>query len=829
MQPQEFDDWWASSTLKSLETRQAAVWEESVQYWMDEIKTFVMKNLDSGTSQKDIEDKAKDWGMKGPWFSRFVKACESLKASRAPSAVGTAIRGEPYELQTDIIFKSINTDIDSVSNTEAEGLVNEAQNMPSLETRSAGAAAHSDELKKDVDTKVSFGVQVDAKSKWLDNDSKLKSVKHAYPDLDAENVTVKELKEKMSEYLFASDVESYIIYTNEHRKEHASDDAKITQIASKDENKMYTVYAEKQFKSLRGDVNQAQVDQQAEKCVTSSNILKGLATALAHVNEEIECYVAELAEIFGEFEDDPALKTLLAICRFKEQLKQNAKEVQNRQIAALKASVQEPGPDALSQVMTWSGLAGTGLGMVGGLCSLYSYYQDREISKFEKLDAKHTKNCNKWKKRQGKTPKQRALYRTKRTAALRNKAINSRKLRASKDYKASAGKFGAGCAAIGVGLQAAQMGMQIYQMVRDSKEQAKALREHYDSLVKQIKECANAFESSALIYDNLVTLLWSLRTTLQMAFKKELEEENVFGEFDDEKSKPTMATYKHDIQTTGTPGEPVALNALTKAVAQATRTVKNYLNHLAMRYTEMKTYLQSQKDFKDEEREKHLAQIAIIDKKINEAPDESIKEYWVKEKEALLAEDDEQTLKVVFESFLTYQQKHSAAAPERGTQSDLLELYYNAFIVYTFQTTQAMEGSKYTYGKYNIDPQINMDTAALEIIDKDNLLKNDLLSCRFFDPKEFDIDQYISDELIELSVKIKTLAFVRVARTRFMIFSSHQSEKDKSETEDEKETDEENETKDHSSDAFVKYSFTLLLYLMKLYKLNPLKSIKYKN
>jgi len=805
-----FDEWWADAKLNTLESRKPDVWEE-VQECMDDIKDFVMDQLQETTPTKDITDFAGDIGLSGMWKTRFVKACEALKQSRAaPSALETSM-GEsgPYSVQTDLAEGSINRDTSSVDDEEAEGLVKETQNIPVDEEKNVD---HDQ-----VNTKVSFGVQVDAQSKWLNNESKEESVMLAYPDLKVNGqTTVKQLQDKMKEYLYAPEIESYVIYTNPSRTTKASDNVKIADIAKKDEEtQMYTVYAKKEFKSF--GASQSEVNELAEKMVVSATVLEGLVAALDHVDEEINCYVSDLQEIFGRYEDDPVLRTLLAVCRFKGQLQQNRKDEMQRKIDMAKQNYDESdGKSALSQVMMYGGMAGTCLGMVGGVCSLYSWKQDRKIEKWKTMKADDKKAYKAWKKKNGSDPKKRAAYRAK-------KAANNRKIAKAKSKAKWAGRANAGIQGLGMAMQAAQLGMQIYQMIDEANQRAEALQKHRDELVKQNNECANSFESSALIYDNLVTVLWNLRTMLRMAFRKELDEEKVFAEFDDdEKDKPTFAKYKSQIQSKDTAGKPEKLFALKNAVQKATRTVINYLRDLSEKYSELKTYLESQKDFKAEGRKKSLAD---IDKKIQNAPNAAVKEYLLGEKKALLAEDGGQTLKEVFESFLTHQQKHDVAFPERGTHSDRLEMYYNAFLVYSFQTVGSTEGSP--YGKYNINPRIDMDTAVLEILDKDNLLKNDLLFCDFFDPKEFDIDQYIADDLMHLSTPMKTLAFVRVARARYMIFSSYKSHKAEQAANSQAKKEKKLGRNTARSDAFEKYSFTFMLFLMKVYKINPVENIKY--
>lgn len=798
-----FDEWWTSAKMDQMETKKPDLWEE-IQENMDDIKVYVMDDLQASTTKDDIASFADDIGLSGLYKSRFTKACVALAASRTPSANSeTETEGsEPYKVQSGLVTASINTDTKSVDDEDAEGLVKEAQDMPSQTEQKVD---HNE-----VDTEVNFGVQVDAQSKWLNNENKEESVKHAYPDLSAKK-TVKDLEKKMREYLYAPDIEEYIIYTDESRTKPASQDSIISDIAIKDEkNQMYTLYAKKKFKTVEAD--QSKVDALAEKMVVSSEVLAGLVSGLDHVDEQINCYVADLAVIFGKFEDDPVLKTLLSICRFKNQTKQNRKEQTERKIEMAKKNVQAPGPDALSQVMMYGGMAGTGMGMMGGLCSLYSWKQDRKINKWETVKANDKKEYKEWKKKNGSSPKKRAEYRAK-------KAATNKKIASAEGKKSRMGKVSGGIQALGFAMQAASLGMQIYQMVEAAKKRKEALQKHADEMSAQINACANSFESSALIYDNLVSVLWNIKEMLYMAFKKELDEKAVFEKFMDEQSKPTMAKYKHQIVSKDGGGKPQALFDLKNAVAEATRTVISYLSDLALRYVEMRTRLDSKKfDM--------LKDIKATEKDLEEEKDPDMKTAYQKILDKKMAEINGQSLRKLFDSFLEWKAEMSGDdVLVRGTQNDLLELYYNAFLVYTFQTVGAEEGSP--YGKYNINPQIDMDTAVLEILDKDNLLKNDLLFSQFFDPKEFDIDKYIADELQKLSGSMKTLAFVRVARARYMIFSSYKSRKDeKTAISDEKKAKKLNRAKPRS-DEFQKYSFTLLLFLMKVYKQNPVENIKY--
>jgi len=815
-----FEEWWTNAKLNQLETKKPDLWEE-VSECMDDIKVFVMDNLQASTTRDDIGSFAEDIGLTGLWKSRFVKACVSLQTSRTPSsdASETTSGSETYKIQSDIAIASLNTDTDSVPDNEAEGLMNEAQDIPSQEGAAAtdsdekGNGDHIDHDK--VDTKISFGVQVDAETKWLNNDEKEESVKHAYPDVDVENMTVEQLKAKMSEYMFSPDIEYYEIYTDANRTAEASDTDKIAAIASKDENnKMYTIFAKKVFKSDKAD--QSKVDALAKKMVVSSTVLQGLVSALDHVDEQINCYVSDLEEIFGKFEDDPTLKTLLSICRFKGQTKENSDLQTKRQIELAQQNVQdEEGPDALTQMIQFGDMAGTCLDMVGGVCSLYSYKQDKKINKWTAVKKKDKKEYKAWqKKNKGTSPKRKA-YRAKKMAS--NKAAANKKIATAKKKKR---RMAGGIAALGSAMQAAELGMKIYQMVDAANKRAEALQVLADELSQQINVCANSFESSALIYDNLVTVLWNLKEMLYMAFKKELDEKNVFAAFMEPSSKPTMAKFRNHITSQESAGKPQALFDLKNAVAAATRIVISYLRDLSERYVEMRTRLDSRKyDV--------MQDIEGLEKEIEAEADDEEKEFLQRRIKKKMKVIDGQSLRTMFDSFLDYKQKMSDEDDllQRGTQNDLLELYYNAFLVYTFKTGGTTEGSP--YGKYNIDPKIDMENAVLEILDKDNLLKNDLLCSEFFNPKEFCIEKYIAEDLQSLQHTMQTLAFVRVARARYMIFSGYKSRNDETMADSDANKAKKLGKVMSKSDDFEKYSFTLLLFLMKVYKKNPVASIKY--
>merc|ERR1719319_1779176 len=120
--------------------------------------------------------------------------------------------------------------------------------------------------------------------------------------------------------------------------------------------------------------------------------------------------------------------------------------------------------------MSFGAMAGSGLGMLSGACTLCSWANNRKLDKWEKVNAKNEADVRDYKKKSSVKG-----YRKQQQKATRKIANAERR-------KGTFGKIGAGLGGLQMVLGVVTLVVQIYSIYKAEKERREELEKNRDKL-----------------------------------------------------------------------------------------------------------------------------------------------------------------------------------------------------------------------------------------------------------------------------------------------------------------------------------------------------------
>eukprot|EP01083_Nonionella_stella_P117441 350030_1 len=606
-----------------------------------------------------------------------------------------------------------------------------------------------------VNQEIDGGILVDTGKKIEvsddDSDTTEETLLRYYDDLNGDS-TVADLRKKMKRYLCDDAYEEYQVYKDKERQQSAGPNQKLSEIRQKQEDEggeTYVVYAKKTFKA--NDGNNLDTCNKLVNLVTDMReISKHLAASLSTKDSLVKTMVVDLEELFDQLDQDPSLRTFLSLKKSKNYLDGKRKAYVEEEKERLRKQLKYPEPSALSTWNKWIGLTGSLLGVLAMTASLYAWKQKKNIAHWDNESVTNKEILNDY-------------YKGKATAADAKGALGKwdeakaqQKRNASRQRRRRIAKgFSKGLQVAGGIMQAAGLVLGVAELIIAQEEKAEYYTNQCKQLNDELKTRCSDYEEMAIMYDGVCDTLWNLKTVCESSCKEQCE-----GLFKDIKRKPGIMQVRQNIrQNLGATKE---LDALLEAVNAAVKNIIKYFNGLIRKYVEHRSKLQSAFRYGPANPNYSAIFKAII---------EEINEDYT---EPVSGED--------------------------------LEDYYHMFLVYLFHAFKAKDKDSY---KYKIPASsVGKDSIVIEVLDRDNILKNDLYKCQFF--KEFNLDAFIEDEMAQKETELKYIAFIRSARQRFIMFSGAASN---------------DERLQKLKNPFEKYPIRFMSKLLKIYKANKITNI----
>eukprot|EP01083_Nonionella_stella_P117440 350023_1 len=624
-------------------------------------------------------------------------------------------------------------------------------------TTDVDAVEVENEFAKDdekVNQEIDGGILVDTGKKIEvsddDSDTTEETLLRYYDDLNGDS-TVADLRKKMKRYLCDDAYEEYQVYKDKERQQSAGPNQKLSEIRQKQEDEggeTYVVYAKKTFKA--NDGNNLDTCNKLVNLVTDMReISKHLAASLSTKDSLVKTMVVDLEELFDQLDQDPSLRTFLSLKKSKNYLDGKRKAYVEEEKERLRKQLKYPEPSALSEWNKWIGLTGSSLGVLAMTASLYAWKQKKNIAHWdnESVTNKEIFKDIDYSKR-GTVKEARDAYNKGKQKQATKQASRQRRRRIAKG-------FSKGLQVAGGIMQAAGLVLGVAELIIAQEEKAEYYVKKCKELNDQVATRVSDYEEMAIMYDGVCDTLWNLKTVCESSCKEQCE-----GLFKDIKRKPGIMQVRQSIkQNLGATKE---LDALLEAVKEAVNNIINYLQSLITKYVEHRQLLRTAFRYGPANPNYSAVFQGAID---------DINENYL---EPVSGED--------------------------------LEDYYHMFLVYLFHAFKAKDKDSY---KYKIPASsVGKDSIVIEVLDRDNILKNDLYKCQFF--KEFNLDAFIEDEMAQKETELKYIAFIRSARQRFIMFSGAASN---------------DERLQKLKNPFEKYPIRFMSKLLKIYKANKITNI----